>query len=175
MLHNTPSPWCIHSWHLTQWFTSIIQLNENVSFDRKIQFQALWLSMNKNNLISRYSTMNSSIRHFHGNRISINCIGIILIASIVLNLISRSHGNIYSFHKKPLLENSVSTRCSTNTCRSTLEAAAECSNISTCVAIAPEVRGGKQCMLCTCPADGTALHKNGIFYFRGVELFSKRE
>ena len=126
-----------------------------------------------------------TFRHYHmdlpknrtinGTWISINIVGNFRRLAMLFSILSRSHGDIYSFHTNPLLDDSVSTRCSPITCRSTLQAAAECYNTSTCLAISHKGNKGKRCMSCTCPADGAELNKNGIFYFRDVEPFSKGE
>ena len=109
----------------------------------------------------------------NGYQRAINFIGICLRLSILFNSLTRSFGHIYSFHINALLEGSVSTHCSLDTCRSTLEAAANCYNTSTCLAITPKGPGEKYCMSCTCPAEVATLNKNGMFYFRNIQAFQK--
>ena len=99
-----------------------------------------------------------AFRHYHmdlpknrtinGTWISINIVGNFRRLAMLFSILSRSHGDIYSFHTNPLLDDSVSTRCSPITCRSTLQAAAECYNTSTCLAISHKGNKGKY----ACPA-----------------------
>ena len=114
------------------------------------------------------------IRIDNGDRKSITVYVIFLKLSILFNLVSRSYGNMY-FQVNPLLEGSVSVGCSLDTCRSILEAAAECNKVSICQAIATQGSREKQCLSCSCPADGVALNKDGIFYIRDVEPYLKGE
>ena len=100
---------------------------------------------------------------------NINVFGTLLMVTILLDTSWRSRGDVCSFHTNSVLEGSVSSPCSPNTCRSTLEAAAECNNTSKCLAVAPKMRGTNPCMSCTCPT----LNKKGIFYFRAILPFHK--
>ena len=111
----------------------------------------------------------------NGNQRGVTFVRIYSSVFILLNFIFCSCGNIYSFHINPLLDGSVSARCSKNPCRSVLEAAACCENSSSCLAIAIKGLGEKQCLFCTCPADGTTLDRDGMFYIRNVEPYLKGE
>ena len=127
-------------------------------------------------LIFRHFRMDSPKTHtIHRHRISFNFVFHLLRLSILFNLINRCNDDTYAFHRIPLLDGSISPRCSPLTCRSIVEAATECYDTSTCLAIAHKGNERKQCMSCTCPADRAALDKNGMFYFSDVELFQKRE
>ena len=112
----------------------------------------------------------------HRKLITTSFLETLLMLTIILDTLSRSHGDISSFHTNPSLVGSVSIRCSPIACRSTLEVAAECYDISKCLAIAPKGSKKKQCMSCSYPADdGTPLNQNDLFYFRDVKPFQKRE
>ena len=73
--------------------------------------------------------------------------------------IFRSCGNIYSLYTNPQLEGSVSVRWSSNPRRSALGGECWLLQSSLCVAIANNGAGERQCLSCTCLANGAELTK----------------
>ena len=130
-----------------------------------------------NNIFFFFKCFNMKLLEQHvsdGNQRVIIIIGNWLRVPLILSLISCTYGNVY-FQANPLLEGSVSTRCSLDNCRSAVEAAVGCYNTSTCLAIATERLDKKHCLSCACPADGAALNKDGIFYIKNVEPYLRGE
>ena len=56
-------------------------------------------------------------------------------SAVLFHILSHSYGNICSFHMNRLLEDTISARCSLDTYTGTLQAAADCYDTSTCLAI----------------------------------------
>ena len=110
---------------------------------KHIYWLIFYLTLNHIVFNSSYSyIMDPSKRCISSGRQRVmNFVGIYAKVTALFKFLCRSRGNVYnihSFHTIPLLEGSVSTRCSPDTCRSALEVDTDCHNTLRYLAIATE-------------------------------------
>ena len=98
------------------------------------------------------------------------------IGFVLLTLFGVCYGKSKFTPMSKLLEGSVSLRCSTVACRSTIEGATRCVDTPSCLGIVDAPSVESPCMSCSCPADATDFNAGGIqpiVYQLNVAVFRK--